>query len=236
MLKEIIKKKLDSSSFFLRSVFIPTNRNDSLSLHQRTVAISLWIIALLTPSAVLIECLNSENHWLSFAENLMIGIVCSAFVVVVTVFLQFKAEQENRIKEHNTAVYKLLSCIKVCMFETPLPYTQEECEKELDILDSLYEKRDQYLDNGLGLHWYSARKMHEYYDVLTSVFPLIMPLLERYPILCLVDYRERITPQMYNNAVEAAIVFSADYTPRDTRNRFESLRYEPAKSVQGDLK
>ena len=63
-----------------------------------------------------------------------------------------------------------------------------------------------------------------------------MPLLERYPILCLVDYRERITPQMYNNAVEAAIVFSADYTPRDTRNRFESLRYEPAKSVQGDLK
>lgn len=236
MLKERVKTIRNSVSYFLRSLLIPAKGSDSLSLHQKTVTISIWIIMILTISSILIEGFDSKNHWLAFVENLMIGIVCSAFVVVVTVFLQFKAEQENRIKEHNSAVYKLLSCIKVCMFKTPLPYTREEYEKEQDILDSLYEKRDRYLDNGLGLRWYSSRKMHEYYGVLTSVLPLIMPLLENYPILCLEDYRERITPQMYKKAVDAAIAFSADYTPRDTVNRFESLRYEQAKSVQGDRK
>lgn len=236
MLKERIKRRFDSVSYFLSCTFIPTKGSDSLSLHQKTVTISLWIIMILSLSSALIEGFNSDNHWLNFAENMMIGIVCSAFVVVVTVCLQFKAEQENRVKKHNTAVYKLLSCIKVCMFETAIPYTEEEHEKELDLLDSLYEKRDLYMDNGFGLHWYSARKMHEYYDVLTKVIPLIIPLLERYPILCLEDYREKITSKMYNDAVESAIVFSEDYIPHDTVNRFESLRYESAKSVQGDLK
>ena len=233
MLKERVKTIHDSVSYFLRCLLIPAKGSDSLSLHQKTVTISIWIILLLTLSSILIEGFDSKNHWLIFVENLMIGIVCSAFVVVITVFLQFKAEQENRIKEHNSAVYKLLSCIKVCMFETPLPYTQEEHEKELDVLDSLYENCDRYLDNGLGLRWYSARKMHEYYDALTSVIPLIIPLLERYTFLCLEDYRERITPQMYDVAVDAAIVFSADYASPETGNRFESLKHEQAKSAQG---
>lgn len=235
MLKERVKTIRNSVSYFLRSLLIPAKGSDSLSLHQKTVTISIWIIMILTISSILIEGFDSKNHWLIFVENLMIGIVCSAFVVVITVFLQFKVEQENRIKEHNSAVYKLLSCIKVCMFETPLPYTQEEREKELDILDSLYENRDRYLDNGLGLCWYSSRKMQEYFDVLTKVLPLIIPLLKKYPILCLEDYRETITPQMYNDAVNAAIVFNADYASRETGNRFEALKHEHSKSVQGDL-
>lgn len=230
-----VKNRLSGVSFFMKSVFIPAKGSDSLSLHQKTVTISIWIIVILTLFALLIEGLSSDNHWLTLVENLMIGIVCSAFVVVVTVFLQFKAEQENRIKEHNSAVYKLLSCIKVCMFEIGPPYSKEEYQREQYLLDSLYEERDRYLDNGLGLRWYSSRKMHEYYDVLTKVLPLIIPLMKRYPILCLEDYRETITPQMYDDAVDAAIVFNADYASSEIGNRFEALKHEQAKSAQGDI-
>ena len=34
------------------------------------------------------------------------------------------------------------------------------------VFHSLYEERDRYIENGLGLKWYSSRKTHEYYDVL----------------------------------------------------------------------
>jgi len=229
-----IKNRLSSAAFFMNRVFIPAKGSDSLALHQKTVTISIWIIVILILFATLIEGLNTDNHWLSFVENLMIGIICSAFVVVVTVFLQFKAEQENRVKEHNSAVHKLLSCIKVCMFEIGSPYSKEELQREQYLLDSLYEELDRYLDNGLGLRWYNSRKMHEYFDLLTKILPLIIPLMKKSPILCLEDYREVITPQMYNDAVDAAIIFNTDYSSRETGNRFEALKHDQAKSVQGD--
>lgn len=218
MIQQFIKDTKDKSHYFLKNLFIPPKGSDTLSLQQKTITISLWIILLFCVLSILIEAINLKNHWLSFVENLMIGIACSAIVVVVTVFLQFKAEQENRIREHNSALYQLLSCIKACLLESNIPISKEQY-----LLDSLYNRRDNYIDHGLGLRWYSNRKVREYFDVIKNALPLIIPLLEKYPIASLSDYQEKISPQMYNDAVKAAIIFSADYNPKDTKNRFEEL-------------
>ena len=224
MLKERIKRRIDSVSYFLKSVFVAAKGSDSLSLHQKTVTISIWIIVILTLSAVLIEGCSSDNHWLTFAENLMIGIVCSAFVVVVTVFLQFKAEQENRIKEHNSALYHLLSCIKVCLTEDVQSRGREDY-----LLDSLFRECDSYYNDGLGICWYSAEKSQQYFDVILKVLPLTIPVVRRRPIQSLTEYRSEIPIDDYNLAVAAAITFSADYVLGQSANRFESLTYEVSK-------
>ena len=222
-----MKDKRDAVRFFLRALFVPVKGSDTLSLHQKTITFSLWTILILLLTTIIIESLNTTNHWLCFAENLMIGIICSAVVVVITVVLQFKAEQENRIKEHNSSVYSFLSCVNECLFKSNV-----SIQKEQFLLDALYDERDRYLDNGFGLKWYSVRKRYEYSIVIVSVLPLIMPLLENHPILCLEDYRKQITPKMYNDAVNAAFVFSADYVPKGTVNRFEKLKHHTAENCK----
>lgn len=227
MLRWTMKDKRDAVLFFLRTVFVPQKGSDTLSLHQKTITFSLWTILILLLTTILIESQNTTNHWLCYVENLMIGIICSAVVVVITVVLQFKAEQENRIKEHNSSVYSFLSCVKECLFKPNVTIQREQF-----LLDALYEERDRYLDNGFGLKWYSARKRYEYSKVIITVLHLIMPLLENQPILCLEDYREQIAPQMYNDAVNAAFIFSADYVPKDTVNRFEKLKHHTAEDCK----
>ena len=219
-----IKNLLSDVPFFMKRVFIPAKGSDSLSLHQKTVTISIWIIVILTLSAVLIEGCSSDNHWLTFAENLMIGIVCSAFVVVVTVFLQFKAEQENRIKEHNSALYHLLSCIKACLTEDVQSRGREDY-----LLDSLFRECDSYYNDGLGICWYSAEKSQQYFDVILKVLPLTIPAVRRRPIQSLAEYRNETPIDDYNLAVAAAITFTADYVSGQSANRFESLTYEVSK-------
>lgn len=219
-----IKNLLSDVPFFMKRVFIPAKGSDSLSLHQKTVTISIWIIMILTLSAVLIEGCSSDNHWLTFAENLMIGIVCSAFVVVVTVFLQFKAEQENRIKEHNSALYHLLSCIKACLTEDVQSRGREDY-----LLDSLFRECDSYYNDGLGICWYSAEKSQQYFDVILKVLPLTIPAVRRRPIQSLAEYRSEIPIDDYNLAVATAITFTADYVSGQSANRFESLTYEVSK-------
>lgn len=219
MLRQTIIEKREKVRFFLSSLLIPAKNSDVLSLHQKTIAISIWIILILLLVSTAIEVINIRNHWLVFTENLMIGIVCSSVVVVVTAFLQFKAEQEKRIKEYNLAVYKLLSCVRACLFESNISFSKEQ-----DLLDSLYEERDRYIDTGLELRWYNSRKMHEYYDVIIHVLPFLIPLLEKSPVRSLADYQEKVTTQMYSDAVNSAIAFSADYVPKDTKNRFETLK------------
>ena len=219
-----IKDRLSGVLFFMKRVFIPTKGSDSLSLHQKTVTISIWIIVLLTLFAILIEGLSSDNHWLTFVENLMIGIVCSAFVVVVTVFLQFKAEQENRIREHNSALYHLLSCIKACLTED-----EQSRGREDYLLDSLFRECDSYYNDGLGICWYSAEKSQQYFDVILKVLPLTIPVVRRIPIQTLAEYRSEIPVDDYNHAVAAAIIFTAHYISGQSANRFESLKYEVSK-------
>ena len=218
------KNQLSGVSYFLKRVFIPAKGSDSLSLHQKTVTISLWIIVILTFFAVQIEGLRSDNHWLTFVENLMIGIVCSAFVVVVTVFLQFKAEQENRIKEHNSALYHLLSCIKACLSEDVRSRDREDY-----LLDSLFRECDSYYNDGLGICWYSAEKSQQYFDVILKVLPLTIPVVRRRPIQTLAEYRSEIPVDDYNLAVAAAITFTANYVSGQSANRFKGLTYEVSK-------
>lgn len=228
---QTIKENQDNVLYFLRILFIPAKGSDTLSLHQRTITYCLWTILALLFSTILIETHNSSNHWFNFIENLMIGIICSAVVVVITVALQFKAEQENRIKKHNSSAYCFLSCVKECLFQSEIPH-----EKEQYLLDSLFEQRDRYVDFGLGIRWYSAKEVREYFDVVLHILPLFMPLYESNSLLSIADYRKKVTAKMYNDAVNAAIVFSANYVLTDTKNRFEELRHEQEQNQKtGDI-
>jgi len=107
---------LKSTHVFLKNLLKPKKSNNTLFLYQRTIAVSLWIIIILGVASIGIEVVNSSNHWIIFIQNGMVGIACSAVVVVVTVYLQFKTEQGKNIETHNKCLYQLLTCINDCLF------------------------------------------------------------------------------------------------------------------------
>lgn len=220
-IKEKYKCRKNTLEYFFKSLFLPTKVSNTLALQQNTITISSWIILALGISAIIIEALHSDNHWLSFAGNVFVGIVCSAVIVAVTAYLQFRLEQEKRIKEHNTAVYQFLSCVKDCLFKTDISYQREQF-----LIESLYNECDQYFDKGLGICWYSYRKAQKYFDVVLHVLKLTSPLLKEKSIVTLEDYRKEISHQEYDKAVNSAITFYSDYMPHNNHNKFESLKRE----------
>lgn len=77
-----------------------------MKVYKRTIYISLLITTLLAICSV---CLNSyDNRWANFTVNWCVGVDCSLIVVILTTFIQFKAEQKQAIKELGSCVSRLL--------------------------------------------------------------------------------------------------------------------------------
>lgn len=205
---------------FLKNLLKPKKSNNTLFLYQRTIAVSIWIIILLGIASIVIEGINNNNHWVIFIQNVMIGIVCSAVIVVVTVYLQFKTEQGKNIEAHNNCLYRLLTCINDCLFLTD--FTRKE---EQFLLDSANEEIYKYFRSVNKLCWYDSKKSTKFYDIMIKVLPLIVPIIRKDPIRTLIEYRNEITLEKYNIAVEAARIFAQDYLATDEQNRFESLKH-----------
>ena len=211
---------LKSTHVFLKNLLKPKKSNNTLFLYQRTIAVSLWIIIILGVASIGIEVVNSSNHWIIFIQNGMVGIACSAVVVVVTVYLQFKTEQGKNIETHNKCLYQLLTCINDCLFLTD--FTRKE---EKFLLDSVNEEIYNYFRSANNICWYDSKKSTKFYDILIKVLPLVAPIIRKDPIRTLIEYRNEITLEKYNLAVEAARIFAQDFLATDERNRFESLKH-----------
>lgn len=205
----------------VKRILTPIKQATPFTIYQRTIAITLWIVAILGIGAAVIENINTCSNWMSFFENVFIGIVCSGLVVIITVSIQFKCEQEKYIGAHNNAVYYLLLCIRSCLFETSVSR-----EREYFLLDSLIRECQTYENVGMNLFLYSEVKTNQYFALMISVFNLIAPVIRknRY-VTSLEQYRKEVNAEVYNKAVENALAFGEEYVVQG-KNRFKDLKIQ----------
>ncbi len=194
--------------WFLHLLLVPKKPRNLITLKKTTITISLWIVVLFGIGALVIEAKDSQNHWFSFLENILVGVVCSLLVVIVTVYLQFKNEQNERVREHNAAAYKLLFCIKTCLFDKDI-----SIDKAQELFESIIEKYGNYCEYNLWECFFSVKRDKQFNELHDKIWSLVCPLYGDSPVRTLDEYKRDISPDRYNEACNIAITFATEGLP-----------------------
>ncbi len=78
-----------------------------LKLYKRTVILCFWVTGVAFLSSLLLERYNDITLNLTFPINYLTGIACSAGVVLLTTYLQFRSERQLLKREFSSALYDL---------------------------------------------------------------------------------------------------------------------------------
>ncbi len=173
-------------------------------LLQRTIAICLWLFMLCILCSVFLEAKDACNHWLSFSKNYLIGISCSALIVVVSVFLQFKHEQDKSFREFKSSLFLFLSVVNI-----ELLCPTETFEQYLSRIETLSSSKEEYNEFAYSLFWYNAKKNEEYrklVGLMLSVTNAVGKLCSNKQTIARLDF----PVEKYNNIIDSAIAFTKE--------------------------
>ncbi len=220
-----MKQKIKDCFQLLKNVFIPQKSTSYLSVFQRTIAICLWIMVLFIISSAAIEAIQTKSHWLSFLENIFIGVSCSAFVVIVTVYLQFISEHTKLFREHNSALLDFLFYIGM---EIEIP--SQSYEDRLRRIEKITATRSEYMNVRFDLIWYDPKKDRINSELIKRATPIIFASREFCVNKQSLD-RINITSKDFNEVVDAAVTL-ADTKKTLSSYTFNLLRIDDSKDEQ----
>ena len=214
-----MKQRIKDFFLFLKNVLIPQKSNSYLAVFQKTIAVCLWIVLLSVIGSVVIEVLQIKSNWLSFLENIFVGIGCSAFVVVVSAYLQFVSEHTKLYRKHNTALNYFLANVR---FEIGAPSETHEFRSWR--IEKIRADRREYVDYCLDLIWYDPDKERKFRDLLGKVFRIVYAVDN----FCLTEHsleKLDVSPESFNETVDAAIAL-AKTNDAPSNDLFEMLKID----------
>ncbi len=212
-----MKQQIKDFVRLIKNITLPQKSNSCLSVFQKTIAVCLWIVLLSVIGAVAIVATQFKSHWLSFLENILVGVSCSAFVVIVSAYLQFVSEHSKMYHKHNAALNSFLFNVSI-EIELPSQTPESRSWSIAKITSALRDYQDIFLD----LIWYDPYKERKYRELLGKVFPIIHAVdLFRHTERSLI--RLDVSPEAFNETVDAAIAL-ADTKEAPSNDLFKMLR------------
>ncbi|MBR3391424.1 MAG: hypothetical protein IKG74_02035 [Firmicutes bacterium] len=204
-----MKQRLKDCRTLIRNVLIPAKGSAQLILFQKTIAVCLLLLFFSVICSVIIEIIhvgriNAVPHWLILCQNYLIGISCSALVVVVSALIQFKFEQNNAYSNYKSVLHSCLSLVHIEL--TSPSATQKERLKCINYISSLH---DNYNDIAYRLFWYSPRKSREYGE-LTRKMIAISSAMSNYFMERKADACLNVSAESFNEVIDIAIAFFND--------------------------
>lgn len=214
-----MKQRIKDFIRFIKNVLLPQKSSSYLAVFQKTIAVCLWIVLLSVIGAVVIEAIQIESHWLSFLENILVGVSCSAFVVIVSAYLQFVSEHSKLYRKHNAALNYFLANV---YFEIETPSETHDFRSWR--IEKLKSDRREYADICLDLIWYDPVKERLFRDLLGKVFRIIFAVDN----FCLTEQsleKIDVSPKSFNETVDAAIAL-ADTEEAPSNDLFKLLKID----------
>lgn len=110
-----------------------------MKIYKITLYTAALIFSILAILSILLNFWN-ENAWVSFTIDWCVGITCSAAVVVVTTFIQFKMEQRKTINELGSAIRMLLFQNKIGGYAFEEGAEQEMSARQIDFFQKKWKE------------------------------------------------------------------------------------------------
>ena len=195
-----MKQCKDAIIYFFRQIavyLVPVKGRGTIGMYQNIIVVSLWIESISICTAILICMHGSDNKWANFCQNTMIGIFCSAMLILVTTIIQFISERNKLFSTVCDDIVLFIACLADSLTDR-VELTKKQYEIKFKSIKKVIDDSESIIDN--DLIWFNVKTNDLYHKVCNDIVKLKIPFLtDRDPVDAIMSINKELTERVTIN-------------------------------------